>query len=645
MRDGYYLSTYLHIDSEDRRLNVRIRHDQSLALWQKNGDNVELIHYLELERYSGYKMHDIALLNIDMAWELIDEFLGEHNLTRDDIIEIWGTPLIDTVDDYHSIDDYQKINYHSICHLFSSILSDSNIFYNDEIIALAVDGGPDAVVDEDSIKKFFYAGCYVCKGKIKIWHINSPAQLWYYARQHYGLREGTLMALGSASTSELIDYKLEVERLDDFASFTPAYYEIKKLISYVDLLSENDEGISFNKWDNRFTIHENKISMVVKEIHKASIRIMEQNIEKLLVKYRVSPENVHLSISGGFALNCPTNSYLMHKYKFKSFVSCPCVSNSGIALGVGLYAFYKKMCGDVFNFQLKTAFHGSEYNGIDIPNEYIKFIECIEFVDAKIVANDIISSPIVWVNGASEIGPRALGNRSIIADPRNEKTKDLLNNIKQREWWRPVAPIILKEHLNDWFENAYHSPYMLHTFDIKNSKRELVPAILHLDGSARVQSISEEDNYSLYHVIKAFYEKTNIPIICNTSLNDRGEPIINNLEEALNFALRKNINVLYFNSYRLMLKNHVDFNAKCPVERKWHKYFYTNAEEISIYQEQFANQGITLDMLKFYRKNPKLKKIFDLSKKDDVRKFKIYIKLIMSKLNNMSNDLSIYEEQ
>lgn len=152
-----------------------------------------------------------------------------------------------------------------------------------------------------------------------------------------------------------------------------------------------------------------------------------------------------------------------------------------------------------------------------------------------------MDGPIVWYDGQSESGPRALGHRSIIADPRSIRNKDLINLYKQRQWWRPVAPIILEDFLEEWFENAYPSPYMLNNFVIRQEKKELVPAILHLDLTARVQTINQESDEALYHVIQNFYERTGIPIVCNTSLNDRGEPIIETVEQAFNFALRKKL--------------------------------------------------------------------------------------------------------
>ena len=641
MKDGYYISTYLYINELDRIIDCRIRHDQSIALWKKKGTKIELVRYLELERVSGYKMHYIPFNNTDEALLFIDKFLEEENLSRKDIIEIWGTPELDTCEDYHSIKDFDKINYHSICHLFSGILSDSDNFYNHKILGLAVDGGPDAVLDKNSIKKFFYSGCYVENGKLNVWHIDSPAQLWYFLKKELYLREGTLMALGSASTSELFHYNFEIKRLDDFESFDSAYREVKKLINYVDNLRTEDIGILFNGFDNRFTEKENKISMIVKEIQKTSIKIMERTITKLINKYNIIPSETYLSITGGFALNCPTNSYLMKKFGFKDFISCPCVSDTGIALGVGLYAFYKKNKDAQFSFNLKRAFYG---NTIQINNscKYSEFIERIDEADINTIVDDIISGPVIWCDGNAEIGPRALGHRSILGDPRKIETKNKLNEIKNREWWRPVAPIVIEEEVRKWFIDSYRSPYMLQTFYIQPDKIKLVPAIAHLDNSARVQTLSNIDDDYLYKIITKFYEKTNVPMICNTSLNGKGEPIIDDFENVIYFAITKKIQIVYINKKRYKIKLNEKFNLIEKNKRKWDSFFKTN--ETLKEKELNKYQNITVDELKFYRKNPLLHSLFDLETEDGKRKYRIYLKYIKQKINNNEINFSIYDD-
>ncbi|MDX3234088.1 carbamoyltransferase C-terminal domain-containing protein, partial [Streptomyces sp. ME19-01-6] len=147
-----------------------------------------------------------------------------------------------------------------------------------------------------------------------------------------------------------------------------------------------------------------------------------------------------------------------------------------------------------------------------------EFIADVTPADARMVVEDLRAGPVVWVDGRAELGPRALGHRSILADPRTVESKDELNRIKQREWWRPVAPMIREEDFGDWFEAPRTSPYMLETFLVRRDRAELVPAIAHLDRSARVQTVNREQNPFIHDVLSAFVEATGVPILCNTSL-------------------------------------------------------------------------------------------------------------------------------
>jgi carbamoyltransferase len=156
--------------------------------------------------------------------------------------------------------------------------------------------------------------------------------------------------------------------------------------------------------------------------------------------------------------------------------------------------------------------------------------------------------------GGSESGRRALGNRSILADPRNENMKDIINEkVKHRQWFRPFAPSILRDDVSDWFELDVDSPYMTTVIKFKEEVRDKVPAVVHFDGSARLQTVTENDNKWYYNFIKKFKEKTSVPIVLNTSFNDR-EPIVETPEHAINCFLRTDIDYLYFNEPKILLK-------------------------------------------------------------------------------------------
>jgi hypothetical protein len=164
--------------------------------------------------------------------------------------------------------------------------------------------------------------------------------------------------------------------------------------------------------------------------------------------------------------------------------------------------------------------------------------------DYEAVAKLIADGKIVgWFMGASECGPRALGNRSILADPRNFHNRELINfTIKRREWFRPLAPSVLEEECSKWFDFDGISPYMLYT--AKVLKPELLPAITHIDGTARMQTVNEETNPAYYKLIKKFYEITGIPMVLNTSLNGMNEPILETEEDAMEFFKKSSIDAM-----------------------------------------------------------------------------------------------------
>jgi carbamoyltransferase len=143
--------------------------------------------------------------------------------------------------------------------------------------------------------------------------------------------------------------------------------------------------------------------------------------------------------------------------------------------------------------------------------------------------------PLVIFQGHSEWGPRALGNRSILFDPRNKDAKNIVNTFKNREWWRPLAGTILLEHVHEWFDIATlkESPFMSFAVDAKQQAIEKIPSIVHVDNTCRIQTVTKEQNLNYYNLINEFYKKTNVPILLNTSFNLAGFPIVETLEQAI----------------------------------------------------------------------------------------------------------------
>ena len=593
MKNGYYLSTYTHIDPLANLNQLSLRHDQGMALWEKRNEKVKLVRYWEFERISGLKKHYLSFRSKEHARFVINFLLHPFGLSLDDMLAVWGTPGLDRDGQFSSYKSESQYPLHSLCHLFSGMLSDSESFYKNKILAFALDGAPDNVVDLNAREKQFYWGAFVDRGTISYFEIPSPGLYWGYARGEFGMEEGSMMALGSAVTSHLMNEEnlaAEAPAIFNAKDIGNAYNWLKKIVKTARSLVSDE----IPEYDSRFSLGENQIGIVVKVIQRASFRIVDEIITQALAYYAIKPSEVILSISGGFALNCPTNSNLMRKFGFQNFQTCPCVGDCGIALGLGLFEFHSHL--GVFQFCLENAYYGSKDNRkiseIDGWGEYIRNVNSFErnqFVE------DLTSAPLIWFDLGAEIGPRALGARSILGDPRKIETKDKLNEIKGRQWWRPVSPIVLEEEQQNWFENTFPSPYMLCTCQVKPEKANQVLAALHLDQSVRLQSLRRENNPLLYDAISAFHEMTGIPLICNTSLNDKGEPIIELFEQCINFALRKGIRIMYFNGARMELEIEKKYTETKPFPRRLSLFASLTYEEIlvakknKVYSELFLS--------------------------------------------------------
>tara|TARA_R110000824_G_scaffold113066_1_gene262618 strand:+ start:1092 stop:1616 length:525 start_codon:yes stop_codon:yes gene_type:complete len=168
--------------------------------------------------------------------------------------------------------------------------------------------------------------------------------------------------------------------------------------------------------------------------------------------------------------------------------------------------------------------------------------------DKETAIDKILQQEIVAIfQDSSEYGPRALGNRSLLFDPRNKNGKNIVNKIKRREWFRPFAGTVLLEHANDWFEmgTIKESPYMSFAMPVKEKKKPIIPSITHVDGTCRIQTVTKKQNTNFYDLIELFYNKTNVPILLNTSFNLAGEALVETKKDALDTLEKSDINYLY----------------------------------------------------------------------------------------------------
>jgi carbamoyltransferase len=262
----------------------------------------------------------------------------------------------------------------------------------------------------------------------------------------------------------------------------------------------------------------------------------------------------NLVYAGGCALNSSANNILVSKKYFENFFIPVAPGDNGGAIGAALLVNSK------YNLNQKNfanPYLGSSFNDNEVESainkdfkNLIKFQKLDDISDTcDLATNMLIEGKVIgWFQGQMEFGPRALGNRSILADPRNPNMKNIINQkIKRRENFRPFAPSVIDKYHNDWFYGDFKNIYMSSTIKVKDIKKKEIPAVIHVDDTSRTQVVTIELNIIFYSLISKFYEKTGVPLLLNTSFNE-SEPIVNKPEEAINCLLRTGIDGLFINN-------------------------------------------------------------------------------------------------
>ncbi|MCB0219288.1 MAG: carbamoyltransferase [Chrysiogenetes bacterium] len=264
----------------------------------------------------------------------------------------------------------------------------------------------------------------------------------------------------------------------------------------------------------------------------------------------------NLCLAGGVALNCVANGRIIRETEFENIYVQPAAGDAGGAIGAAAYVWHS-LLGNPRNGGMKSVYLGPKYPDEEIET-YLKELgvpykkyspEEMVKETAKLIADQAV---VGWMQGRMEFGPRALGGRSILADPRNEENWQRVNlKIKFRESFRPFAPVVLAEKAEDWFDlRGKDSPYMLLVAQVHENKRT-IPAVTHVDGSARIQTVTREQHPEYYDIIKAFDELTGCPVLINTSFNVRGEPIVCTPQDSFRCFMRTHMDALVMGSFIL----------------------------------------------------------------------------------------------
>jgi carbamoyltransferase len=290
------------------------------------------------------------------------------------------------------------------------------------------------------------------------------------------------------------------------------------------------------------------------DVAHAVQRVLEETVLEIAKWLRQATGLRHLAMAGGVALNCVMNGFLRDAGVFDDIWVQPAAGDAGTALGAALWVDREARGGDACErcFRMQHAYLGPAYADADIEAalrharaRYTK-PDDLPGVIADRLADDRI---VGWFQGRMEFGPRALGSRSILASPLHAPMQARLNELKDREDFRPVAPAVLEDAAGDWFTNCTRSPFMLFVHGVPPARRAQIPAACHADATARVQTVSREHNARYHALIAAFAQRTGVPVVINTSFNTRGKPIVCTPRDALECFFTSPLDVLAIGPY------------------------------------------------------------------------------------------------
>jgi carbamoyltransferase len=403
---------------------------------------------------------------------------------------------------------------------------------------------------------------YACNNSISITNdIRWPHSLGlFYSAFTYFLgfkvNEGEYKLMGLSSYGKPKYYDLIMENLIDVKDDGSIHLNMEYFAFTYDKVMTN------KKFSKLFGIKPKSKEEETLQIHfdigSSAQKVLEDVILKMINHIYSKTKTKNICISGGVALNGVANYKILKEGPFDNVHIPPSPGDAGSAVGAAQYLYY------IYHKNSKDTSNNSQliqenvYVGPSYSNEEIK-----SFLDSKNISYELFDRELLlqktarliadgnvvgWYQGKMEWGPRALGNRSILADPRRADMKDTLNaKIKHRESFRPFAPSILEEYLEEYFDINVPSPYMLMVVPVKIPKD--IPAVTHVDGTGRVQTVSKNSNPLYYDLINEFYKITKVPVIINTSMNVMGEPIINTPEQAYNMIIKTDMDYLVMGNY------------------------------------------------------------------------------------------------
>ncbi|MFD2569848.1 carbamoyltransferase [Spirosoma soli] len=349
--------------------------------------------------------------------------------------------------------------------------------------------------------------------------------------------EYKVMALASFGKPEYVDYFRSLIQIDANGQYTIASLNLEQQFGPARTKGGPLEALHF-------------------DIAHSVQAVLEETVLRLLnwLHERVGGQVENLCMAGGVALNCVMNARLRDRGPFKNIWIQPAAGDAGTALGAALWIDTQQRQTNERAYEMEHAYLGPAYTDAEIE----RFLQWSKLPYRKLdnVAQDVAEylaegHIIGWMQQGMEFGPRALGARSILAPPFPAEMQGRLNDLKDREDFRPVAPVVMEEYAADYFVNARKSPFMLFVNDVKDEKKPEIPAVTHTDGTARIQTVNEGQNAPYYHLLKAFHSLTGVPILVNTSFNTQGEPVVCSPRDAVESFWTSPLDALVIGSFML----------------------------------------------------------------------------------------------
>jgi carbamoyltransferase len=353
--------------------------------------------------------------------------------------------------------------------------------------------------------------------------------------------EYKVMALASYGKPEFADDFREMIQIGENGQYTISNEKLEERFGPARLKNDPFTAHHFNIAHSLQLVLEEKVLELANWLHE------ETGME-------------NLCLAGGVALNCVLNAKIRDKGSFRNIWVQPASGDSGTALGAAIWVDLQEHSIGQKKYSMDHAYWGPDYSDEEIE-KFLKWAK-VPFRKMSDVAEEtatILSENkiIGWFQGRMEFGPRALGSRSILASPIHPSMQAKLNEVKDREDFRPVAPVVLQEDAAEWFEGANESPFMLFVYNVKQDKADKIPAVRHVDGTARSQTVNEQQHPQYHKLLKAFKQKTGVPVLVNTSFNTLGKPIVCTPRDAVECFWSSPFDALVIGSY-LIEKEHAN---------------------------------------------------------------------------------------